>query len=274
MARETAKAGEFQRFNIHHRIQHIMMFSSFILCTITGLPIKYNESFWAPAVTSFFGGFETMFTIHLVGAVVMLACSAYHLVYLAIYPIVVRKPATTRRYPPGEAYRKISRGLAAYPSLAMLPTPKDVLDLLQNMRYFLGLSSEKPKFGRYSYKEKFDYWAVFWGMAIMGGSGLMMWFPQLATEYFPRWLVDASRYAHSDEAMLAILAIFVWHFFNVHLNPTFFPMNFVWFHGKMSRELMEEEHPDELRELEERTPVETGRGKPQVRPVGVKNYGR
>lgn len=254
----------FERFNIHQRLQHIMMFTSFILCTITGLPIKYNTASWAPGVTAFFGGFDTMFTIHLVGAAIMIASSVYHLVYLVIYPLVRRRQA--QRVSAGQAYRKITRGYPRYLGLDMIPTPKDVIDLLENMRYFLGLSPKPAEFGRYSYKEKFDYWAVFWGMAIMAGSGLMMWFPQWATQYFPRWVIDAARYAHSDEAMLAILAIFVWHFYNVHFNPRFFPMNFVWFHGRMDRELMEEEHPLELAEKESN--VNEGQPWSTVRPTG------
>lgn len=217
----------FQRFNIHQRIQHIMMFTSFIALAITGLPIKYNNAGWAKLITAMFGGFDNMFAVHLGAAVVMLASSVYHLVYLIIYPIVTKKV-----------------------SLAALPSPKDVKDLFQNIRYFLGLTSEPPKFDRYSYKEKFDYWAVFWGMVIMGGSGLMMWFPEISTRYFPRWVIDCARYAHSDEAMLAILAIFIWHFYNVHFSPTFFPGSLVWFNGKLSRKLMKHEHPLELERLE------------------------
>ncbi|GAW91447.1 formate dehydrogenase subunit gamma [Calderihabitans maritimus] len=216
----------FERFNIHQRLQHIMMFTSFIICTVTGLPIKYNYSSWAPKVTALFGGFDNMLTVHLIGATIMLASSVYHLIYLVIYPAVTRKIST-----------------------AMLPNLKDVRDLVQNMKYLLGLTDERPRFDRYSYKEKFDYWAVFWGMFIMGGSGLMMWFPEWSATLFPRWVIDSARVAHSDEAMLAILAIFIWHFYNVHFSPDFFPMNFVWYHGKMDHELMEHEHPLELERL-------------------------
>ncbi|WP_366921847.1 cytochrome b/b6 domain-containing protein [Metallumcola ferriviriculae] len=220
---------KFERFNIHQRIQHIMMFVSFFMCTFTGLPIKYNHSWWAPKVTALFGGFDTMFTVHLIGAAIMLASSAYHLFYLIIYPIIKKQI-----------------------SIATVPALKDVRDINQHMRYLLGLTKEKARFDRYSYKEKFDYWAVFWGIFIMGGSGLMMWFPSFSAGLFPRWLIESTRIAHSDEAMLAILAIFIWHFYNVHFSPDFFPMNFVWFHGKMSHELMEHEHPAELNKILEK----------------------
>ncbi|KKM12527.1 cytochrome B [Clostridiales bacterium PH28_bin88] len=237
----------FQRFNIHQRIQHIMMFTSFITLAVTGLPIKYNHSGWAKAVTGMFGGFDNMFSVHLIAAVVMLASSVYHLFYLVLYPLATKKL-----------------------SLAALPTLKDVRDVFQNMQYLLGLTKEPPKFDRYSYKEKFDYWAVFWGMVIMGGSGLMMWFPDMAAAFFPRWVIDSARYAHSDEAMLAILAIFVWHFYNVHFSPNFFPMSWVWFHGRMSREEMQHEHPLELERIMKsdghRREAQAGTGE---KPLGV-----
>ncbi len=227
MANLTSKKNQFSRFNIHHRIQHIMMFTSFIVLALTGLPMKYHLTGWAAAITKMFGGFDNMFTVHLIAATVMLACSVYHLIYLILYPLFTKKV-----------------------SLAAVPNFKDVTDLMHNMQYLLGLRKDPPRYDRYSYKEKFDYWAVFWGMAIMGGSGLMLWFPHIAAEYLPRWVIDSAQIAHSDEAMLAILAIFVWHFYNVHFSPSFFPGSLVWFHGKMSRELMEHEHPIELERLD------------------------
>lgn len=224
----------FERFNIHHRLQHIMMFTSFTVLAITGLPIKYNSASWAQVINAMFGGFDNMFAVHLWAATLMLASSIYHLVYLFIYPLMTKKI-----------------------SFATLPVPKDAIDLFQNIRYFLGLNDQPPKFDRYSYKEKFDYWAVFWGMFIMGGSGLMMWFPHIATRYFPRWIIDCARYAHSDEAMLAILAIFIWHFYNVHFSPTFFPGSLVWYHGKLNRKLMKHEHPLEFERLEQKSQPDT-----------------
>lgn len=219
----------YERFNVHQRLQHVLMFSSFIVLTITGLPIKYNHSQWAPVVTGLFGGFEPMLRVHLGAAVVMLASSVYHLGYLLVYPLV------TKQF-----------------SWAAVPTLKDVRDVFHNLQYFFGLREDPPRFDRYSYKEKFDYWAVFWGMVIMGGSGLMMWFPTWAAQFFPRWIIDSARIAHSDEAMLAILAVFIWHFYNVHFSPTFFPMNKFWYDGKISERMMEEEHPLELERIKMR----------------------
>lgn len=220
-----AKVTLYERFNIHQRLQHALIFTSFTLLAVTGLPMKYSTSGWAAAVAAVFGGWNGLHYAHLAGAIAMIIGSLYHLAYLFV------------------------AALRCQVSWAMLPTWKDVTDLFDNLRYFLGVLPRPARFHRYSYKEKFDYWAVFWGMFIMVGSGLMMWFPGIAAQYVPRWLMDAGRVAHSDEAMLAILAIFVWHFFNVHLNPKFFPANMVFYSGKVDREFMAEEHPEELAAL-------------------------
>ena len=111
------------------------------------------------------------------------------------------------------------------------------------MAYCLGMTTKDAQFGRYSYKEKFDYWAVFWGIAIMVGSGLILWFPQISAQYVSRTVIDCAQVAHSDEAMLAIMAVFVWHFYNAHFSPLVFPMNKVWLDGKFSEEEMKEFHP-------------------------------
>lgn len=219
--------GQYLRFTLAQRITHIGIVISFLICAFTGLPIKYNYTGWAQSAAKFYGGFENMFYFHLFGGFVLTAVSVYHLLYI---PYLTYKD---KRFP-----------LGPFPSL------KDIKDLPQNLKYFLGLTDQKPEFAKYSYKEKFDYMAVFWGMIMIGGSGFMMWFPDWATQYVPRWFIDASRMAHSDEAVLAVVVIFTWHFFNVHFHPDFFPMNKVFITGKMSEELMEHEHAHELKEIQ------------------------
>ena len=218
----------YKRFDLHQRIQHIGMFMSFFLLTLTGLPIKFEQSGFAQGVVTLFGGFENMYAAHLIGGAVMIAVSVYHLAYLVMDPIVTRKR-----------------------SWAVLPKGKDVIDVVHDVQFMLGFRKNPPQFDRYSYKEKFDYWAVFWGMLIMGGSGLLMWFPGFFTQFMPRWVIDSARFAHTDEAILAIAAIFIWHFFNVHFGPKFFPMNHVWYKGTITREEMVEDHPLELQRLEQ-----------------------
>jgi cytochrome b subunit of formate dehydrogenase len=111
------------------------------------------------------------------------------------------------------------------------------------IRYFVGKSDEKPRFGRFSYVEKFDYWAVYWGMVIMIGSGLILWYLETALQFLPKFAADIAREAHSDEGLLATLAIIIWHFYNVHLNPEHFPMNRTFWTGMISEEEMRHHHP-------------------------------
>lgn len=221
----------YQRWNIHHRLVHFGIYAPFILCALTGLPIKFHDKAWAQALASFFGGGDGLLAWHLFGGVLLFVTSFYHLAYSAIYAIKNRHNL----------------------EIPMLPWSKGTWTALkQYFRYQLGFSDERPKFGRYQWKEMFDYWAVFWGMAIIGGSGLLMWFPDFTMQYFPKWFVDAYRWGHSDEAVLAVMFIFTWHFYNVHFQPDFFPMSWVWWDGNISMEVMEHEHALELEMLKEK----------------------
>ncbi len=213
----------YQRWNIHHRMQHIMLFSSFIMLAFTGLPLKYAAKSWAVHVASFFGGFASMLYIHKAAAAVMIAAVIYHLGYLAFCWLVKKESSN-----------------------AMVPTWKDVTDLLDHIVFCLGITRKDARFDRYSYKEKFDYWAVFWGIAIMVGSGLILWFPHISAQFLSRTFIDCAQVAHSDEAMLAIMAVFIWHFYNAHFSPVVFPMNKVWLTGKFRHDEMKEFHPLEL----------------------------
>lgn len=215
-----------RRWDLHQRIQHIGMFSTFILCTITGLPFKWHDNSLSLALARWFGGPDTMLNIHIGSGLTMIAVSIYHLVWL-FYKMLVKKDL----------------------GWAIMPTLKDVTDLVQHLKYQLGLTDQPARFDRYSYKEKFDYWAVFWGMFIIGGSGIFMMMPEWGAALMPRWLIDCWRIGHSDEAVLAILAIFVWHFYNVHFSPDFFPGSTTWFNGLMDIRVMEHEHPLELERI-------------------------
>lgn len=222
-----AKELVFKRFDIHQRIQHIALFITFILLAFTGLPLKFEQSGISRWIVSIFGGVDNMLAVHMITAAALTVVFVYHLIYLFVYPFLAKKA-----------------------SWAIVPRGKDFIDLVHDLQFFIGLRKHPPKFDRYSYKEKFDYWAVFWGIFIMGVSGLMLWIPQFFAQFMPRWVIDAARYAHTDEAMLAVSAIFIWHFFNAHFGPKFFPMNHVWYKGVITREEMEEDHPLELERLE------------------------
>ncbi len=216
------------RFDAHQRVQHLLMMSSFIVLALTGLPQKFSDlgvsRWWVDSL----GGLEMVRDIHHVAGFIMLADCAYHLGYL-FYRIGVQ--------------RRLG-------CLRMIPTFRDVRDGLQTVLYFLGLAPEKPKFDRFSYLEKFDYWAVFWGIAIIGGSGLVLMFPVAVTHVLPGQAVRVALTLHSDEAILAVGWILVMHMFNVHLAPWVFPFNPAIFTGRLSAGRYAEDHPLEWARLE------------------------
>ena len=209
------------RFDTHQRIQHILMMTSFLTLAFTGLPQKFAGAEASRWFITALGGLEAVQAIHHFAAWVMLFDCLYHGCYL-LYTIALKKRITPLR---------------------MLPMPKDIRDAAMMFSYFLGLSKEKPKFDRFSYLEKFDYWAVFWGIAIIGGSGIVLMFPVLVSKGLPGQIIPVALAAHSDEALLAVGWIFVVHFFYAHLVPRIFPFNTSIFTGKVSTERYIEEHP-------------------------------
>lgn len=226
---------EYVRFNMNQRLQHIFMFVPFIILVFTGFPIKFPDSAFGGFVFALMGGIESARYIHRVAAAVMILDFVYHVFYL-FYNIIVNKIPLSQ--------------------MVLLPNKKDASDIAQNIKYFLFLTDERPKFHRFSYIEKFDYWAVFWGMFIMAGSGLILWFPVEFSKFLPGVIIQIAYIAHSDEALLALLAIAIWHFYNVHFNPRVWPANKVWYKGTLTEEEMEHEHPLELEEIKEREKAE------------------
>jgi len=216
------KEGEdfFVRFGINFRAQHMLLFSSCIILILTGMPEKFYYTGIASFLIKLVGGMGTVTFIHRIGAVGLIAMFAYH--------VLIYTPFTRQ-------------GRKDF--LELLPGPKDILDVIQMIKYFFGYATEKPKFGRFSYIEKFDYWAVYWGCLVMIGSGFLMWVEVESINMFGKTIVDICKEAHSDEGLLCTLAILIWHFYNVHFNPKVFPMSWVWWNGKISKEDMIEEHP-------------------------------
>ncbi|ACL63486.1 conserved hypothetical protein [Anaeromyxobacter dehalogenans 2CP-1] len=219
------------RFDLHQRIQHWFMLSGVILLGITGWPLRgagdAEAAAYSRAFMKVFGGAEGAATWHRVGAVLIIISSVYHLFYLTFL-------ASKKRLP-----------------LSMLPVPKDALDMRDNLLFMMGVKKERPKFDRYMYLEKFDYWAVFWGIVMMVGTGFIFWFPVWFASWAPGWLITAAQIIHGEEATLAILFLFTVHFYNVHLKPSIFPMNWAWLNGRISIEAMKHEHPLEYDRLKD-----------------------
>jgi len=204
------------RMNRSQRMQHLILASSFIFLAITGFALKFPDSRVAKIL-----GSNEMFRrwSHRVAGIVLLAVGLYHIFYLLF-------KADGRR---------LVRDL--------FPAKKDVSDLAENARYLAGHSSHKPKIGRFGYAEKMEYWAVIWGTIIMGGTGLMIWFKMDVTRFLPRWAVDVAVTIHYYEAILACLAIIVWHFYHVIFDPDVYPLNWACWNGKVSKHWQAEEHP-------------------------------
>jgi formate dehydrogenase gamma subunit len=202
--------------NASQRLQHMVLAGSFIILAVTGFALKFPDSWVAKLL-----GSNEMFRrwSHRVAGVVLLVVGTYHLYY-----ILTRKEG-----------RQLVKDL--------FPVKKDIKDLADSSRYLTGLSPEKPRIGRFGYAEKMEYWAVIWGTIIMGVTGLMIWFKMDVTRFLPRWMVDVALTIHYYEAILACLAIIVWHFYHVIFDPDVYPLNWACWSGKVSKHWQEEEHP-------------------------------
>jgi len=209
---------EVQRFDGHTRAQHVMMILSFVTLAITGWPLKSAAVGASSDIVKALGGQATLALVHRCAGALLMIVSVYHLIYI---------------------FLRWRRGKL---SPEMIPGPKDLSDLSGNLLYYLGVRRERPKFGKYTYYEKFDYWAIFWGVPVMVGTGLILWFPEIAARILPGDFITLAFIAHSDEALLAVLAIFLWHFYNQHLRPAVFPMSWVWITGRITGEALYDEH--------------------------------
>jgi cytochrome b subunit of formate dehydrogenase len=213
---------------LNERIQHFLLLSSFFTLVITGFALKFPESVWVRWVIDIFGeaAFEWRGTIHRIAAGVMVADSVYHLFYVSF----------TKRG------RKLIKDFWL--------KKQDVDDLKQSIRYYLGRVAERPKYGRFSYIEKIEYWSMMWGTIVMSLTGGVLWFENMFLPVISNTGMNIATAIHFYEAILATLAILVWHFYFVIYNPDVYPMNKAWFTGYLTREEMELEHPLELEEIE------------------------
>jgi len=236
----------FLRFNYYHRITHFLIFTSFVTLSLTGLPLKFHDTAWAKLLAAALGGFEVAGILHRMMGVVTFGYFALHLAFVAYLWISGRMKILDILWGPR----------------SIVPQPNDAVDLTNNFKWFLGLGP-RPKFGRFTYWEKFDYFAVFWGVALIGLSGLVLWIPEWFTKYLPGMVVNIAWIIHADEALLATGFIFLIHFFNTHLRVEKFPLDPVILTGRIDEEEMRHERPLEfalrredgsLREIQTRPP--------------------
>ncbi|HTP02335.1 MAG TPA: cytochrome b/b6 domain-containing protein [Anaerolineales bacterium] len=212
---------EYTRFTLSDRLQHIVMLVSFITLAITGLAQKYALSPISLSIIQFWGGVEKVRATHHTAAIVLMLIAVYHVINLGYKLFVLRKPMT------------------------MLPSLQDARDALTAFAYNLGLRKTGAQMGRYTFEEKAEYWALVWGILIMGVTGFIMWNPIATVRFLPGQFIPAAKVAHGAEAVLAVLAIIVWHMYGVHLRK----FNKSMWTGKLTEQEMLHEHPLELADI-------------------------
>lgn len=240
--------GDMPRYSIHIRIQHLLTFSTFLLLAFTGLPIHYHDAMWAQPFNSILGGVEVTRIIHRTIAVVMIFSMVYHIAYILM----------------GSALR-ITVGRFDI-RRTILPLMKDVQDFREDLLYFSGKRAQRPEMDKFMYKQKIHYFAAAFGNMVMVVSGSSFLFPEVWASILPTsmasYFQEMMRLSHPHEALLALLVIAFWHWYNVHLAPGRFPMQWTYLTGRITREHQIEEHFHEyLRMLvelpEERATIRT-----------------
>jgi formate dehydrogenase gamma subunit len=215
VARRKLEHATVVRMTLNERIQHWVLFACFTVLVLTGFALIYPFS----TIADMIGITDPMRrTIHRIAGVTLICAGIYHLLYV----LAVRR----------------GRQMV----VAMLPETKDIRDVWATLRYHLGLSQQGPQFGRFNYGEKLEYWALIWGTVIMVCTGLMAWFQVVVTRFFPGWWIDVALTIHLYEAILATLAILLWHLYQVMFDPDVYPMNWSWWNGQMSLEHYKDEH--------------------------------
>jgi cytochrome b subunit of formate dehydrogenase len=227
-----------QRFGPLEIGLHISVVVSFLGLALTGLILKYSEASWAAVLAWTLGGVAAAAAFHRFFALITFGYFFIHLFVLAH-----RFWEERRR---GQSLLTWDR---IFGSNSLIPRPEDFRQFAEQFAWFLGLRSRPPTFDRWTYFEKFDYWAVFWGVAVIGLSGLILWFKNFFTLILPGWVLNVAFIVHSEEALLAVGFIFAIHFFNTHLRPESFPLDLVIFLGVMPEREYREKHPAEYERL-------------------------
>ena len=224
---------EYQRFKPYQRRLHILVIISFLGLALTGMTLKFSYLGWAQWLSDVLGGFETAGYIHRICAII-----TFFYFFAHIFFVIKEK----------RHERKSWKEVLFDKSSSMLPNRNDIREAVATLKWFIG-AGPRPKYGRWTYWEKFDYFAVFWGVAIIGSTGLMLWFPEFFTLFLPGWFINVATIVHSDEALLATAFIFTVHFFNTHFRPDKFPMDTVIFTGRVPIDELKQDRPREYEEL-------------------------
>jgi cytochrome b subunit of formate dehydrogenase len=235
-----------KRFSILDRCFHLFLILTFLIQSATGFSRLFFPTAWGKTLNTAFGGYDTSILIHKWVGILMIWGFVFHTIYLL-----------TRI-----DWKNIGTSLFGPDSL--IPNFHDVKHLWQRILWFFGIGS-RPEMGRWAYWEKFDYWAVYWGMPLLAITGVMLMYPIVASSYVPGWTLNIAVLLHRAEAILAVSYIFIVHFYVGHLRPSSFPMNEAMFAGSITLEELEEEKPAWLKRLKAYGKFEEAKAKPPSR---------
>ena len=227
MSRADLASGQVIRMSLMFRLQHLALTVLLCVLAVTGFALMYHENALAQALIRLEGGVHNRGIIHRIAAVLLMANVVHHLFYmlfsreghLELRDLIIRR--------------------------------RDIDDFFQSLRYNLGMEAVYPRFGKYGYKEKFQYWGAAVGIVLVAITGFMLWAEGFSMVFFPKFVLDLAMVIHGYQGMLAFVILFFWHLYNVHLHPSVFPMNPSWITGKVSAEWLRQEHPLEYEKLKE-----------------------
>ncbi|MBI5376204.1 MAG: cytochrome b/b6 domain-containing protein [Candidatus Schekmanbacteria bacterium] len=221
-----AKEGEkVLRVNLIFRTQHISLMVSALVLAVTGYALLMHKSEAGKFIINFLGGYESRALIHRISAIVLIAVCIWHYLY-----VLFSKKAHDE-------------------FLKIIPSISDVKDFFNTIAYYLGGKKSFPNFDKFNFIQKFQYWGVAVGMIAMIMSGLVLWFKDISMAVIPKWAIDTLIALHGYEGVVTFLVLFIWHQYNVHLNPSVFPMDSVWLDGMIDVERLRKEHPLEYDRL-------------------------
>jgi len=218
-------SGQVIRMSLLFRVQHLVLTALLLVLAVTGFSLMYHDNALAQAIIRLEGGVHNRGIVHRIAAVLLMANVVHHLFYMFFSREGNRE------------FRDLAIGR------------RDIDDFLQSLRYNLGVGAEYPRFGKYGYKEKFQYWGASAGTVLISITGFMLWAEEFSMRLFPKVFLDLAMVVHGYQGLLAFVILFFWHLYNVHLHPSVFPMNPSWLTGKVSAEWLRQEHPLEYEKL-------------------------
>ena len=239
---ESDPRGDLPRYSVHIVIQHLLVLVTFLALVVTGVPLLFSELTWSHYIISHLGGADVARVIHRTAAFTMIFACAYHIVTIILGTL-----------------KKIFTGRFDY-KRTMIPRPKDLKDVLHDIRYFLGIAPNRPKMEKFMYKQKLHYYAIIWGNCVLIIAGLALLYPDIMARVFPETLAkllpqviekgvsfpaffqEFARLMHADEAVMALIVVAFWHWSNVHFVPGRFPLQWTFLTGQITREHQIEEH--------------------------------